>query len=278
VESVDWIADSEEARLQTMPEITSTDDVPPAPRGRMLIYFFQNDVARNHLRLQGHMKTLAVADAWLDWLEPEDRVAVFSFDSHLKFLLDFTSDKAQIRHAMEESLYIEEPPPPQVVANPSLRSHLDPEAMKQATNSDGGMILIAHALASIPGPKSLILFGWGLGRLARGDRVIMDRNYAVARQMLESARVSVFSVDFTEADFHSLEAGLQQVSADTGGFYTKTNYFPKLAADRLQRTLAGHYELEVRKPQTKHRGVHTIEVDVTRRGAEVLARSTYVDK
>jgi len=277
VESVDWIADSAEARDLTMPEITSTTDVPPPPKGRLLIYFFQNDFARNHVRLQGHMKTLAVADSWLDWLEPEDRVAVFTFDSHLKFLLDFTGDKAQIRHAMDMSLYTDEPPPPPVVPNPSLKRHLDPAGMLAAKNPDGGMILIAQALMSIPGPKSLILFGWGLGRLAR-DRVVLDYNYGAARQMLEAARVSVFSVDFTEADAHSLEAGLQQVAADTGGFYVKSNYFPKLAADRLQRTLAGHYELEVRKPETKLRGTHSIEVDVNRRGADVMARSTYIDK
>jgi VWFA-related protein len=280
VESVDWIPDSAEARdLMPAPEITSTTDIPlpPPPRGRLLIYLFQNDFARNHVRLQGHMKTLAVADSWLDWLEPEDRVAVFTFDSHLKFLLDFTSNKAQIRNAMDQSLYTDEPPPPPVVPNPSLKRHLDPEAMRAAKNPDGGMILIAQALSSIPGPKSLILFGWGLGRLQR-DRVVMDRNYGAARQMLEASRVSVFSVDFTEADSHSLEVGLQQVAADTGGFYTKANYFPKLAAERLQKTLAGHYELEVRKPETKVRGAHTIEVDVNRRGADVMARSTYVDK
>lgn len=280
VESADWIAESSDARDlfgDGAPEITSTEDVPPPPRGRLLVYFFQNDFARNDARISGHMKTLATSDSWLDWLEPEDRVAVFSFDSHLKFLLDFTSEKSQIRHAMEASLYTDEPPPPPVVHNPALASHLDRQAMRDATNSEGAMILIAHALKSIPGPKSLILFGWGLGRYT-STGVYMLPNYGAARTLLEEARVSVFSIDFTEADYHSLEAGLQQVSADTGGFYVKTFHFPKLAAEKLQRTLSGHYELEVRKPATKVRGTHTIEVDVARRGAEVYARSSYVDQ
>jgi hypothetical protein len=47
--------------------------------------------------------------------------------------------------------------------------------------------------------------------------------------------------------------------------------------NRLQKTLVGHYELEVRKPQIERRGTHTIEVEVNKRGAIVLARSTYVD-
>src|SRR5205085_748384 len=111
-----------------------------------------------------------------------------------------------------------------------------------------------------------------------GGRVWMPAVYGAARQALESARVSVFSLDFTQADYHSLEVGLGKVSADTGGFYAKTFHFPDIAIERLTKTLAGHYELEVRKPDTRARGLHTIEVQVDRRGAEVMARSTYVDR
>ena len=108
---------------------------------------------------------------------------------------------------------------------------------------------------------------------------MMESKYVAARQALESARASVFSIDFTQADSHSLEAGLGQVAGDTGGFYAKTFHFPRIAVDRLQKTLAGHYELEVRKPDIKVRGTHSIEVEVpSQRRAAVLARSTYVDR
>jgi len=139
------------------------------------------------------------------------------------------------------------------------------------------MIIVANALRPIPGPKSIILFGWGLGRLTRGG-VIMDSKYIPARQALVSARASVFSIDFSQADFHSLEAGLGKVADDTGGFYAKTFHFPDIAIERLTKTLAGHYELSVRKNDTRVRGFHTIEVQVNRRGAEVMARSTYIDR
>jgi hypothetical protein len=73
--------------------------------------------------------------------------------------------------------------------------------------------------------------------------------------------------------------GLEKVAEDTGGFYASTHNFPHLAAQRLQKTLAGHYELEVRKPQTSVRGTHLIEVDVVgHRNAYVLARSTFIDR
>jgi VWFA-related protein len=281
VESVDWIPDTAIARDladvdRPQAEVNTTLDVPP-PRGRLLVFFFQTDFARNASRVAGQMQILQKIDSFLDFLEPEDRVAVLSFDSHLKFRLDFSDDKHRIAAAMHDALLINEPNTPPIVPMPSLRSHLDPDVLKSAKSSEEALLILGNAMRPIPGPKSLVLFGWGLGRFG-GGRVWMLPVYAAARQALESARVSVFSLDFTQADYHSLEVGLGKVSGDTGGFYAKTWHFPDIAIDRLQKTLTGHYELEVRKPETGVRGVHAIEVDVDRRGAEVMARTTYVDK
>lgn len=282
VESVEWIPETAAAR-----ELASIDNAiadvntsldQPAPHGRLLIFFYQTDFARNSVRIAGQMQQVVSADDWLDWLDPEDRVAVFSFDSHLKFRLDFTDNKDHIKDAMEQSMLTDEPPPPRMVPMPALAKRLDREEMRKAATPDAALIIVANALRPIPGPKSIILFGWGLGKLTPSG-VVMDRKYVAARRALESARASVFSIDFTQADYHSLEAGLGQVAGDTGGFYAKTFNFPRIAVERLQKTLAGHYELEVRKPDIKVRGTHTIEVEVpSQRRATVLARSTYVDR
>jgi len=282
VESAEWIPETAAAR-----ELASIDaniaDVntsldQPAPHGRLLIFFYQTDFARNSSRIAGQMQQVVSADDWLDWLDPEDRVAVFSFDSHLKFRLDFTNNKDHIKDAMEQAMLTDEPPPPRIVPMPALAKRLDREEMRKAASPEAALIIVANALRPIPGPKSIILFGWGLGTLTPSG-VMMDRKYVPARQALESARASVFSIDFTQADYHSLQAGLGQVAGDTGGFYAKTFHFPKIAVDRLQKTLSGHYELEVRKPDTKVRGTHTIEVEVpSQRRASVLARSTYIDR
>jgi VWFA-related protein len=281
VESVDWIPETAAAREladidQPLPEVNTTLEV-PAPRGRLLVFFFQTDFARNQSRVAGQIQILQKIDDSLDFLEPQDRVAVLSFDSHLKFRLDFSDDRRRIAAAMQEALMINEPNAPPIVPLPSLRSHLDPEAMKKAATSEDALLILGNAMRPIPGPKSLILFGWGLGRFGTGG-VRMLPVYPAARRALEGARVSVFSLDFSQADYHSLEVGLGKVSGDTGGFYAKTFRFPTQAIEKLKRTLVGHYELEVRKPETNVRGLHTIEVDVNRRGASVLARSTYVDK
>lgn len=284
IESVEWIPETTLAR-----DLASIDAPPPpvevnksldqpAPRGRLLVFFFQTDFARNTARVRGQQQVLSMADGWLDWIEDDDRVAVFSFDSHLKFRLDFTGDKRHIKDAMEQALYTDEPPWPRTVPMPSLAGRLDRDEMRKAATPEAAMIIVANALRSIPGPKSLILFGWGLGRLVYGVGVFMDPKYGSARYALERARVSIFSIDFTQADAHTLSAGLNKAAEDTGGFYVSTFRFPRIAMERLQRTLAGHYEIEVRKPETKARGVHTIEVDVPkRRGVTVLARTSYID-
>ena len=277
VESVEWIPETAAARFQAgIDEDEYVNRESDVPKGRLFIYFIQTDFARNKARIGGQMKFLSFADEMIDGLETFDRVAVLSFDSHLKFRLDFSDDRDEIKNAIHSAMLIDEPPSPQIVANPSLARRLDRDAMKRTTSPDEALILIGNALRHIPGPKSMILFGWGLGILSNG-RVAMHHKYPIARQSLESARVTVFALDMTDADYHDLEAGLGKAAADTGGFYAKTHVFPRIAVDRLERTLAGHYELEVRKPPGGKAGTHTIEVKVKRRG-HVMARTSYVDR
>ncbi|HEX7419987.1 MAG TPA: VWA domain-containing protein [Thermoanaerobaculia bacterium] len=279
VESVEWIPETAAQR-----EIAGMDDAAPAvtttnadvPKGRLFIYFIQTDFARNTARVSGQMSFLSYADQMIDDLEEGDRAAVFSFDSHMKFRLDFTDDKRALKDAMRSSMLTDEPPVPQIVPNPSLARRLDREQMKKCTSSDEAFILVANAVRPIPGPKSMILFGWGLGERS-GGAVVMNRKYPIALYALETSRVTVFAIDTTEADYHDLEMGLKQAAGDTGGLYARAFRFPQLAVNRVQKALAGHYELEVRKPDLKNRGNHVIEVSVNRRKAYVMARSSYVD-
>ena len=278
VESVLWVPETTAARVmaglnedENVAVMPASEDE-PAPKGRLFVYFVQTDFSREPVRIGGAIKFLANADEMIENLEPGDRVAVVSFDSHMKFWMDFTENPSDISYAIRQAQTTAEPPTPRVVPNPSLARRLNAEEMKKATSSDEAFIILANALRPIPGPKSMILFGWGLG-----SRSGMHEKYAIARYALETARVTIFALDMTQADYHDLEIGLGKAAKDTGGFYAKTHIFPKLAVDRLQRTLAGHYELEVRKPETKVRGTHTIDVRVKKRGSHVMARQTYVD-
>ena len=245
--------------------------------GRLFVFFIQTDFGRSTERIRGQMHFFKYAEELLEMLEPEDRVAVFSFDSHLKFRLDFTSDKEQIIAAMRDAITINDPPWPPIVPNPAVASRLDREEMKKAPDSEAALTIVGNALRHIPGPKSLMLMGWGLGEMTTAG-VSMKWRYKFARRALDAARVTIFALDTTFADYHSLEAGLGKAAEDTGGFYAKTHIFPKLALERLRRTLAGHYELELRRPDALKPGTHELIVRVKRRGVYVLAPSSWMDR
>src|SRR4051812_25965401 len=191
VESAEWIPETAAARglasIGTQEENPNADQQ-PAPAGRLLIFFIETDFARNAVRIGGQMHIMENADELVDSLEPEDKVAVLQYDSHLKFRLDFTNDKPRIKNAVRDALAIDEPPPPPVVPNPSLRTHLHHDDMMKAGSPEKGLIVLGNALRSIPGPKSLILFGWGLGdRVAH--QVLMRPEYPIVRYVLDAARV-----------------------------------------------------------------------------------------
>jgi VWFA-related protein len=245
--------------------------------GRLLIFFFQTDKQREPTRVTGHMAMLEQAKKFLHTLGPQDRVAVVQFDSHLKVREDFTNDRPVVERAIEETLKIDRPPRPRRVHSPSLLTRLDLDEARRAASPEKALFLIGNALIPIPGPKSLVMFGWGLGRFgASGVRMTPD--YFPAKRALEKSRTSVFALDISVADYHSLEVGLMKAAEDTGGFYAKTHVFPQHAMNKLERTISARYELFVKRPAELPRGLHRIEVSVVgKRGVTVLAREMWED-
>jgi hypothetical protein len=132
---------------------------------------------------------------------------------------------------------------------------------------------IADAVQDLPGSKSIVFIGHGFGRLG-WTGVTMEHGYEDARDALMAARASVFSLDVTNADYHSLDAGLQLVSRETGGFFARTHLFTGQAMNRLTSVLAGYYVLFLEQP-TVGPGVHDVRVRLTRRQGTVLARDSY---
>jgi VWFA-related protein len=273
LESVEWISGEEPYSEGLTPEEAAAVGVPAAPRGRLIVYFFQTDFATVRLNGLMHMKFKAIE--LLGTLQPGDRVAVVSFDSHLKLRQDFTSDIDDLATAIHQAIlfgderYIAPGP------FPSLARSFDWAAARRAAEPETGLLVTARALEALPGTKSLVFFGWGLGHLSR-PWVVMGRDYGAARAALTRARTSVFAIDITDADFHDLEVGLEQVAEDTGGFYAKTNLFPGQAISRLEGAIAGHYVLNVVKPDLP-RGGHTVAIELTRERGTVMVKPFFQD-
>jgi len=233
----------------------------------------QGDIGR--YRTKGTMNAGQHLDPFLDSLLPTDRVALVSFVSHLKLRVDFTNDRAAIRKAFFDSLFHTPPGPVPAPADPglSLGRNLEPREAEAAGSVDRALELVAKAVAPIPGGKAIVFFGWGF-RVDRSPRE--HREHLRALAAIEKARVTVFTLDVTLADWHTLEEEMKAVSEETGGTYESLFLFPSAAVRRLAQRLAGRYVLVCVRPELP-RGVHRVSVSLSGRAGSVTARTYTVD-
>jgi VWFA-related protein len=278
LESAEWIP-------ADLPELPVGEALSAAPEGRpislaapgrLIVFFFQTDFVPS--RLVGLVRMGLQARRFLEDLLPTDRVAVVSYDSHLKLRQDFTSDHRKIRKALFDAIRTGEPAPIPAADFPSIAEHFDFTAAMDAATPERGLFVLARALAPIPGGKTMLFFGWGLATVGgvTGPNLAERRDFGNALRALAAARTNIFTLDVTDADFHSLEVHLQNLSDLTGGTYQKTHIFPNLAMDRVRRAISGRYVLVFRKPEGP-RGQHSIEVRLAALKGEVNARQYYDD-
>jgi VWFA-related protein len=244
-----------------------------AVAGRLVVLLFQKDLEKS--RITGLMRMLLNLRGFLDSFTSHDRLAVLTFDSRLRLWLDFTGDMDRVRDVLERNVLFGGTPPTADAHAPSLRASLDTHEAARASTIESSLRLIAEALAPLPGAKTVILVGHGFGARQVGDREPRT-DYGAARDALQKARASVFCLDVTDADAHTLESGLQIVAGDTGGTYERTHLFARAALNRLGSALASHYVLIVEKPELS-RGYHEISVKLKGREGSVLARNAFYD-
>jgi VWFA-related protein len=274
IESAMWVGDATSRGVaeaaETVEHAPVTDDGRP---GRLIVFLFQKDLEPS--RLAGLMRMLIESQSFIDNLTPRDRVAVLSFDSQLKIWLDFTNDREAIRQVLRRRILFDDPQPVLPAGALSLVSRLDSVTASKTYTIEKALHRIADAVRGLPGSKSIVFVGHGFGRFG-WTGVTMEHGYEEARDALVAARTSVFSLDVTNADYHSLEAGLQMVSRETGGFFARTHLFTAQAMNRLSGVLAGYYVLFLEQPQVRP-GTHDIRVRLTKRQGTVLARENYVN-
>ena len=267
VETAEWITETVPYASGPTPAQAAESGVPAAQPGRVLVFLFQTDYAAG--RATGLVRMSLQAKKFLDTLEPDDVIAVLSFDSHLKLRSDFTTDRAETDRAVQAAIRFGDPEPLQPRPGLALATSFDLSAARHAATLESGLLVLARALSAIPGPKSIVLFGWGMGRFSR-EGVTLSADYARAQHLLVAARTTIFALDITDADSHSLEVGLQTAASGTGGLYARTHLFPGVAMSRLESALAGHYELVFEAPPNTEQ----IRVEVAGAPASVFHRTT----
>jgi len=274
VEAVTWIpVTGEAAALVATPQPgTPTSGARLAEPGpRLIVIMFQTDI--NLYRIKGVVRMAPQAANFVRNLSPTDRVAFLTFESHLELRSDFTVDHDALAEMITTTEILRgtiDPPEP---SSPLLAQYFDTDEAFRSATMTSALELVARALMPLPGPKTLVLFGWGIGRYNAGHP-IMTADYGDTIAALAAARTSVFSLDITTADWHTLEIGLRKVSEDTGGIYLKTHLFPETAMDRLVRVISSYYELSI-KPPPKFKHPYLIDVKVERRGARVYVRQNH---
>jgi len=271
LESAVWVAES-----PNVPRPLPSPGTPAAAAspGRLVVLLFEKDFEDS--RLRGLLQAIPQAKDLIAPLSPRDRVAVLSYDSHLRLHLDFTSDFDAVRRVLDESVLLRWPEPIPPGEEPSLAAHLDRREALRAATPEQALLALGRALGAIPGAKTVLFFGWGLGRLSGGDRFAMDYSYDEARAGLDAAHAAVFCLDITDASWHSLEVGLRQVAEDTGGDYYKVYENPGAALTRVAAALSGHYVLAFERPEGR-RGEHRLRLALAGRHGTVLTRTRYVD-
>ena len=277
VAALDWVSSAAPPTPAAPPEAGKEEapaPPPSAPRpGRLVVFFVQADLTPS--RISGQLRLRLHTHDLLDTLPPADRVAVVSYDSHLKLWQDFTQDHEKVYAALDRAMLYSKETEIAPEGSESLAGHFDYEAARRAATPERALELTARALEPFPGEKTLIFLGWGLGRFDGGG-VDMVPAYRPAVRALAAAHASVFVLDVTSADYHSLEVGLQNVAAATGGIYLKTFRLPGLAVRTLAKTISGYYVLTLDTAQLSGaKGPLQIELRDGRRGT-VIARPVWV--
>jgi VWFA-related protein len=269
VESAEWIG-----QAGARPDSAVTANVAERPQpGRLVVVLVQRDLEPR--RILGLMQMSQLVDRLLAPLTREDRIAVVSFDSRLRIWTDFTSDLDRVRSILAVDVITGRPPPVSASPDVSLIARLERPSDGRIFGIEHALRRIGESLEPLPGAKTVLVLGYGFGRFnARTGGVVLMDGYEEATVALQRARVAVFTLNVTQANFNSLQAGLQTVSAETGGLYARTYDSPVRAIETIGRALAGHYVLFVERPEGP-RGTHRIEVRLTRRTGTVVARSAW---
>ncbi|HTR01755.1 MAG TPA: VWA domain-containing protein [Thermoanaerobaculia bacterium] len=280
LEAVDWLPagtpEVDAKALEALDPSGAAAASPDVAPGRVIVLFFETD--HDPSRLLGLLRMNVQARKFLATLDPTDRVAVVSYDTHLKLRQDFTSDRAKLERAVHAAIRRSDAAAPDPDSRPSLAKRLDPEESRRCATPERALELVARALKAIPGGKSMLFFGWGLGTVGglSGPNASEQAAWSDAMTRMAEARVNIFTLDVTDADYHSLEGSIEQIADLTGGHYEKTHLFPDLAMERVKRAISGRYVLVFVKPKGP-RGEHTIEVALAGRKGRVYARQYYVD-
>lgn len=267
VVGVDWFSSLESAVGVSPVTAEAITVEEPRPAERLIVFWVQANLHPS--RISGQLRLRPYMEELLATLQPGDRMAVVSFDSHLHLRQDFTDDRAVIHAAIDRGMLYGESETGPATGEVSMAGTFDLQAARDAANPERGLQLTAEALADLPGEKLIVYLGWGLGRFGSFGTQMIPSFYPAVRA-LRRANVPVHVLDVTSADYHDLEVGLEAMAYSTGGTYQKTHILTGLATEFLANVITGYYVITI-DPETvpARGGPVTVQLRDRKRGAVI---------
>lgn len=278
IEALDWIGSEDEAppssTMSPAPTARRAETAGPGTRttaSRTVVMIFQWEIAGQ--KDSGFLRMMRQAEKMIEDSSASDRIAVLGFGSSLHVLQDFTADRGALRQAIESirslSFHGRTSVDPPTIAS-AIAACPSTDSIQKAVQCVG------VSLQPIPGPKTLLFFGWTIGR---PRRAAWHLEYPAMVDALGKARTSVFVLDVSDG-FHSLAPALIQIAADTGGLYNggciyEMAYCADLARVKTQRAFSGGRYDVVFRDLTSARGWHEVDIEVRQGGGIPIFQRWY---
>ena len=279
VESIDYFTNR---RLLDTREENAPFKVEKVRSERYFIFFFDKPSDAGVLFDQLTLARQAVRNFIRDDMMEGDRVAIAGHDVRLKIYSDFTSDKAALEKALNESARFG-PGIDRPTSSDGILANLTRSEMVNHTGRVyDALHVLADATRSIRARKNMVLFSPGIlepDEEVRGG-IIVNRSsiFDPMLQALNAANVSVYAVqlqrdvDLTPV-FHQR---LEETSTVTGGQYFRFNTSFTGPVSKIENVNNGYYLLSYRTRHDKgEKGYQKVTVSLRNPEFRVTARSGY---
>jgi len=279
VESLDYFTNR---RLLDSREESAPFKVEKVRSERYFIFFFDKPSDAGVLFDQLTLAREAVRDFIRNDMMEGDRVAIAGHDVRLKVYSDFTSDKAQLEKALNDSARFGRGLDRPTSDNGILHAVDRNEMLNHTGRVYEALQVLAESTRPIRARKNLVLFSPGIVDNAEtvSNGVITNRSQHLDPMLraLNAANVSAYTVQLqrdvdTTPVFHQR---LEEIASATGGQYFRFNTSFKTPVGRIENVNNGYYLITYR---TRHgrdeKGFQKVHVSLRNPELRVTARAGY---
>ena len=282
VDSVDYFTNR---RLINAPESAAAFKVERVHEERYMIFFFDkitSDFTSQAEMIRARNDVIRFLD---DRLRAEDRVAVVGHDVRLKVYSDFTSDKAQIRRALNDatSYGLGLRTKNESATGPSIMRNMDIDRMINETGTVyEALDLLGDALRPIRARKDMVIFSNGIigpDEDVRGGLIMSrSRYYDPMIESLNSADVTLYPVSLQSGmvEPEYVHQNLSTMASDTNGEYYRLHASYTTPLKQIEKKTAGYYLISYyTKKRPGEHGFQKVSVSLRNPEFKITARSGY---